>query len=37
MALAQSLLGGPVSGNLQEFRLVDSLGLTVESLSSSGP
>jgi hypothetical protein len=32
-----ALVGGSVCGNPQGFRLVDSLGLPVQSLSSSGP
>ena len=34
---AHSLVGGLVSGSLQEYRLIDPFGLPVEFLSSLGP
>jgi hypothetical protein len=36
LALVCSWVGGSVSGNPQRFRLVESAGLPVESLSSPG-
>lgn len=37
LAHANSLVGGSVSSSPQRCRLLDSLGLPVESLTSSGP